>query len=790
MLAPQLKKKVDQLWNRFWAAGLTNPLVAIEQITYLLFLKRLEALDNERVKKGKVTIYQNTETCPKAEECKWSYIRQSGNPVHMNSVVFPWLRQLETQLATTAAPANGIEAIGSRMSDAHFQLDPNKGAVLTEAINIIDQLFARVDTIGPAADIMGDTFEYLLSEIATAGKNGQFRTPRHLIRFMVELLDPQPGERIIDPAAGTGGFLFSAQQYLLIKHTTPESLRIEWDGTPHRVFGDGLNPEQDHQVHDGRFFVGLDNDRTMVRIGWMNLILHGLEDPQIHQRDSLGKRKSDDPLLPLLEPESHDIVLANPPFTGTVDTDDLDAKIGPPLKKPATKSELLFVWRMLELLDVGGRCAVIVPEGVLFGSTEAHQKLRQELLTEHQMDAVISLPGGAFQPYTGVKTSILVFRKLTRQEQRNKWKPSQWPETRKVWFYEVEDEAWTPDAKRVERRGKDNDLWDALEKFRHREDPEVSAHDYYQPEYTDERWKLVDDQTVARFADFPEVRRQAGQAASLHELFSDLAAHPGQAEEQVRAAHWSRLEDLIEAFLSEPLRKLREEKPGIAGDKLADETDKRIKKSLTECRSLFNKHKVAYFEKEESKGWPPLKKLLDELLESVSIAVRNASLSGTPLPLALERKNVEAEFEKLALDFAKLDGYDVTLRSIASSRTERRLPEPKSWSAPVRAYAINDEWQDNGGLIGSHDKNGKPRAVYLAWVTDQVKGDHDLIEFLDPDCIEARGWNLSAGQYKPFGIVADEEEVDVTKLIRDLQEKEQAILSGLDRLLAMVEDRE
>lgn len=790
MLAPQLKKKVDQLWNRFWAAGLTNPLVAIEQITYLLFLKRLEALDNERIKKGKVTIYRSTETCPKAEECKWSYIRQSGNPVHMNAVVFPWLRQLETQLDNSAAPVNGIEAIGSRMSDAHFQLDPNKGAVLTEAISIIDQLFARVDTIGPAADIMGDTFEYLLSEIATAGKNGQFRTPRHLIRFMVELLDPQPGERIIDPAAGTGGFLFSAQQYLLKKHTTPESLRIEWDGTPHRVFGDALNPEQDRQIHDGRFFVGLDNDRTMVRIGWMNLILHGLEDPQIHQRDSLGKRKSDDPLLPSLEPENYDIVLANPPFTGTVDTDDLDAKIAPPLKKPATKSELLFVWRMLELLDVGGRCAVIVPEGVLFGSTEAHQKLRQELLTEHQVDAVISLPGGAFQPYTGVKTSILVFRKLTRQEKRSKWKSSQWPETRNVWFYEVEDEAWTPDAKRVERRGKDNDLWDALEKFSNRENPKVSAHDYYQPKYQDERWKLIDDETVKRFADFPEVRRQAGQAASLHELFNDLPAHPVQAEEQVRAANCSRLEDLIEAFLSEPLRKLREGKPGITGEKLADETNKRIKKCLTECRSLFGKYKATYFEKEDSKGWPPLKKLLDEFLESVSALVRNASLAGTSLPLALEREKIDAELAKIALDFAKLDGYDVTLRSIASSRTDRRLGEPKSWNAPVRAYAFNGEWQGEDGQVGSHDKDRNPRPGYLVWVADQVKDGHDLVEFLDPDCIEARGWQLSAGQYKPFSIAVEEEDVDVVQLIRVLQEKEQAILSGLDRLLAMMEGRE
>ncbi len=194
MLAPQLKKKVDSLWNKFWTAGITNPLVAVEQITYLLFLKRLEALDNERVSKGKPSIYKD------AEECKWSYIKHNRTPKHLLDVVFPWLRELEKKFAESNGLANGIEAIGQRMSDAYFQLDPNKGVILSEAIELIDSLFNRVDTTGATADVMGDTFEYLLSEIATAGKNGQFRTPRHIIRFMVEVLDPQPGDRLIDPS--------------------------------------------------------------------------------------------------------------------------------------------------------------------------------------------------------------------------------------------------------------------------------------------------------------------------------------------------------------------------------------------------------------------------------------------------------------------------------------------------------------------------------------------------------------------------------------------------------------
>ena len=470
MLAPQLKKKVDALWNKFWTAGITNPLVAVEQITYLLFLKRLEALDNERVSKEKPSIYAGN------EQCKWSYIKHDPTPKHLLEVVFPWLRNLEKTFAASNGLTNGIEAIGQRMSDAYFQLDPNKGVILGEAIELIDSLFERVDTLGATTDIMGDTFEYLLSEIATAGKNGQFRTPRHIIRFMVEILDPQPGDRLIDPAAGTGGFLFSTVSYILKQHTDPENLRIEWDGTPHRTYGDRLSPEQYDYIHQGSNYVGLDNDRTMVRIGWMNLILHGIENPHIYQRDSLGKRKGDDPLRDLLQSENYDRVFANPPFTGTVDTNDLERLIFPAAgksgKKAAqvitNKSELLFIWTMLDLLRVGGRCAVIVPEGVLFGSTEAHIHLRRELLTEHLVEAIISLPAGVFQPYTGVKTSILVFQKETRKDDRDTWKTVDAPRTQSVWFYEVKDEAFSLDAKRTERPGQNNDLWDALEKFKTR----------------------------------------------------------------------------------------------------------------------------------------------------------------------------------------------------------------------------------------------------------------------------------------------------------------------------------
>ena len=476
MLAPHIKKKVDKLWDRFWSAGLTNPLVAVEQITYLLFLKRLEDIDQKRVARGLLSIYARRPNDPKGfdpETCRWSHIShlEDTNPKHLADVVFPWLRQIDERLSDKEIGSE-LMSLENRMTDAYFQLDLNKGQILSQTIQDIESLFARAG--GSAAqDIMGDTFEYLLSEMATAGKNGQFRTPRHLIRFMVELLDPEPGERIIDPAAGTGGFLFSAQQYLMRKYSAQENLRLEWDGTPHRADGAAATPEQYAAIHHGANFVGIDNDRTMARIGWMNLVLHDVTDPHLLQGDSLSNRK--DKLSELLKAESYKFVLANPPFTGTVDSADLDKdstlfpRMGGGGKKKddtiTNKSELLFLWRMLDLLEVGGRCAVIIPEGVLFGNTDAHKRLRSELLTEHVVEGVISLPGGVFQPYTGVKTSILIFRKETRREEKQSINGQQ-PRTDYVWFYEIEEDGYSLDAKRTERRGQQNDMWDALVKFK------------------------------------------------------------------------------------------------------------------------------------------------------------------------------------------------------------------------------------------------------------------------------------------------------------------------------------
>lgn len=813
MLAPHLKRKVDDLWNKFWTAGITNPLVAIEQITYLLFLKRLEGVDSARVRDGKASIY-DPRFFKKANECTWSYISQERNDVaHLRDVVFPWLRALEKTIASADAWDSSIAAgakqrasqviIGNRMSDAYFQLDPNKGAILSDAIRIIDDIFGHIDTATINDDIMGDAFEYLLSEIATAGKNGQFRTPRHIIRVMVDLLDPQPGMRIVDPAAGTGGFLFSAIGHLLQRHTDTEKLLLEWDGTPHRADGSGLIDIYD-QVFNGLNYVGFDNDRTMVRIGWMNMILHGIENPQIHQRDSLARRKQEEgneSILRLLASETYDRVLANPPFTGTVDTADLEVSLFPRAAERGkkaelaitNKSELLFVWLMLDLLKVGGRCAVIVPEGVLFGSGEPHQTLRRELLTEHLVEGVISLPGGAFQPYTGVKTAILIFQKETAKAQaRASWKQrgNQPPRTQSVWFYEVQNECYTPDAKRQERKGQDNDLWDAIAKFKRRQDHDSDTLAYYQPQYRTERWRLVDDAALAAFPENRELSHWKDQVASIQELFG-LPADPAEAQRQVEAEQAQPIQTLIRHLL---LGIFQEAPAQLAAIESQADRDRLIGAEMKKARTIFNRTCLsrdlrALFDREDTLAWPIYQAALKGEYDRQAERIESELLMGQEIPsTSWEEQRFISESKTIATAYAKLDGYDVVLRSADVMRRDTALTEAKSWTAPVRQYAVVEDWQDpTGTLQGSHDAQGEVRPEYVASVSLYSDGGDLDASLLDPDCIEARGWNLSAGQHKPFNFAASEGKETVADMIRSLKQQEQAIVDGLDELLAMVE---
>lgn len=804
MLAPHLKSKVDELWNKFWSAGITNPLVAIEQITYLLFLKRLEGLDAERVKQGKPSIY-SYKYYVDGEQCRWSFIKRDADDInHLNEVVFPWLRELEGIIAkidqeekeknkgkdADVERAGEVAAVGNRMSDAYFQLDPNKGAILNEAITLIDGLFNHVDASSVDDDLMGDIFEYLLSEISSSGKNGQFRTPRHIIRVLVELLDPKVGERVIDPAAGTGGFLFSAMSHVMMRNTSPEMLKLEWDGTAHQAYGDQLTPEQDALVHQGNYYVGLDNDRTMVRIGWMNMILHGIQTPQIHQRDSLGKLKDDDGLRDVLKSESFQYVLANPPFTGTVDRGTLDLSMFPKAAekgKKATvaltdKSELLFIWRMLDFLAVGGRCAVIIPEGVLFGSTEAHTRLRRELLTEHTVEAIISLPGGAFQPYTGVKTSIIVFQKDTPKSDSGSWKNTDEPRTQRVWFYEVQEEAYSLDAKRNERKGLNNDLWDMLEKFKIRHQTESELMDYYQPNYYKERWRLVDEKVVKIFSDNKAVISQKGKVAALYELFNDLPADPEQASQQIDLKLRPAIRELIQGSTAYEIARNHAFLPQVS---LSERNDIVVKPQAVfkneMNRLLRGSDSLELFEKDGIARSLFKKACEDELKNPLDKEIKIDDSQ------YVSSENIKSKLEAIAREYAKLDGYDVTLRTTEVFKQENALSESKSWWADVRTYARNDDWEsEDGTLKGSHDENGGVRPQYLKSIPLYDENGKLNTEYLTPDCIEAKGWNLSAGQYKPFTFTAIENDQSVADMIRDLQAQEQIILTGLEKLLAMV----
>lgn len=817
MLAPHIKKKVDELWNRFWAAGLTNPLVAVEQITYLLFLKRLEDIDLKRQQRGFPSIYEGFESC------KWSYIRHDKtNPAHLIEVVFPWLRELDKHFTGASADGTELASLNNRMADAYFQLDPNKGKVLSDAIDKIDELFARAGEGSAAQDIMGDTFEYLLSEMATAGKNGQFRTPRHLIRFMVELLDPEPGQRVIDPAAGTGGFLFSTQQHLMRKYSAQENLVLEWDGTPHRTDGAAATQEQYTAIHDGANFVGLDNDRTMARIGWMNLVLHDVTDPHLLQGDSLSKREGKARLKELLEPGSYQFVLANPPFTGTVDSGDLEPdtllfpRVGGGGKKKdesiTNKSELLFLWLMLDLLDIGGRCAVIIPEGVLFGNTDAHVRLRRELLVEHVVEGVISLPGGVFQPYTGVKTSVLIFRKVTRRDNKKTLPSNAVPLSEHVWFYEVEEDGYTKDARRNARPGQQNDLWDALEKFKAwisqgRSGAQCNEKTLLQPRFHVERWRqallrdTADKLTPAgeAFSSLADTSMWDGKVWGMHELFPELPADPKEAEEKVRSAVGGGLIELaIQAFNPAAQKawnatisaRLAEK---ITDSELIDAWKKATKPLETEFKKLAREMEV-FFEKEDSPALLIWKDLVKTALAEVQRDVYVLGLlRGNQPPKAITVHNIEEKLTEAAREVAKLDGFDVTLRSLDIDQATE-LKAAKHWVVPVRDWARNDEWQsEDGKLIGSHDVDGLVHPTYVqAVLADGLYDEKGALKdgLLDPDCIEAREWNLSAGQYKPFDFTQLKSDKSVAELIGTLKSTEQDIISGLDKLLAMVEGRE
>lgn len=464
---PELKSKIDQLWNKFWSGGISNPLTAIEQITYLLFMKRLDELDQKRQADAEWTgekytskfegtwIPPEERNWPVAEQrpidkrtLRWSeFKRMQAEEMlqHVQGKVFPFLKDL-----------NGAESnFTHHMKNAVFIIP--KPALLVEAVKTIDEIFELMEKDsrenGQAfQDIQGDVYEMLLAEIATAGKNGQFRTPRHIIKLMAELVQPQLGHKIADPACGTGGFLLGAYQYIVtqlaIKAGT-KNLEPDEDGFVRTSVAAALTEKAQTILQESLY--GYDIDATMVRLGLMNLMMHGIDEPHIDYQDTLSKSYN--------EEAEYDIVLANPPFTGSIDKGDINEN----LQLSTTKTELLFVENIYRLLKKGGTACVIVPQGVLFGSGGAFRTLRQLLVERCDLKAVITLPSGVFKPYAGVSTAILLFTKVWGAKDKVAK-----PATEHVWFYEMAADGYSLDDKRTKQEGS-GDLQDIITQYRARD---------------------------------------------------------------------------------------------------------------------------------------------------------------------------------------------------------------------------------------------------------------------------------------------------------------------------------
>lgn len=436
MITGQLKRDIDKLWLEFWQGGITNPLTVIEQITFLMFIRLLdiqETADERRAARN--SKYQFKRRFKESEqELRWKNLKQYGSIDELLPLVrdrvFKHIRDLA---APNAAQGNGVDTertFASLMKDAQLMIV--KPSLLSKAIEMIDKLPLT------EGDRKGDVYEYLLSKLTTAGINGQFRTPRHIIDLMVQMLDPQPSETIADPACGTGGFLVQAMEYLRRKNTSTKGQLKEHDPETGKELvtytGDMLSTEQWAHIQK-KMFHGLDFDATMLRLAAMNLMLHGVEDAGIRYGDTLSSNYT--------EAGRYDVILANPPFKGLLDFNDVNKKLLETVK--TKKTELLFVGLILRMLSPrGGRAAVIVPDGVLFGSSSAHKQLRAKLIDENQLEAVVSLPSGVFKPYAGVSTGILVF--------------SKGGESKDVLFVDVQADGYSLDDKRDKLPEDENDL--------------------------------------------------------------------------------------------------------------------------------------------------------------------------------------------------------------------------------------------------------------------------------------------------------------------------------------------
>ena len=492
MITGELKNKVDALWNIFWTGGITNPLDVVEQMTYLMFIRDLDDADNLRAKEAAMLglAYESVfadevkigERAVPGKQLKWSTFHDfpAGK---MYSVVqewvFPFIKNLH---------GDRNSAYAKYMDDAIFKIPTP--LMLSKIVDSMDGIYALMEQLHDA-DAKGDVYEYVLSKIATSGINGQFRTPRHIIRMMVELMDPGPDEIVCDPACGTSGFLVAAGEYL------KENRKQE-------IFFD--RRKKDHFLN--HMFHGFDMDRTMLRIGAMNMMTHGIDNPFIEYRDSLSDQNPDR--------DRYSLILANPPFKGSLDADIVSTDL---LKVCKTKkTELLFLALFLRMLKVGGRCACIVPDGVLFGSSTAHKAIRKELIEGNRLEAVISMPSGVFKPYAGVSTAILIFTKTGHGG------------TDRVWFYDMKADGFSLDDKRSET--KENDIPDIITRFHALDDEESRARteqSFFVPkqEITDNEYDLSINkykQTEYKPVEYPPTSEILANIKALEvEIGRDLA---------------------------------------------------------------------------------------------------------------------------------------------------------------------------------------------------------------------------------------------------------------------------
>lgn len=426
MITGELKNKIDGLWDIFAAGGLVNPLEVIEQITYLMFIHDLDDSDNKKAKDSEMlglpyeSIFGEQvkigERTIDGTQLKWSVFHDfPADKMYtvMQEWVFPFIKTLHSDKNS---------AYSKYMDDAIFKLPTP--LVLSKVVDSLDEIYALMNDM-QSSDVRGDVYEYLLSKIAQSGRNGQFRTPRHIIKMMVELMNPTADEVICDPACGTSGFLVEAGEFL--KNTRKEEIFFDKQKKVHYM---------------NNMFHGYDMDRTMLRIGAMNMMTHGIDNPIIEYRDSLSDQNEDK--------EKYSLILANPPFKGSLDAESVSGDL---LKVCKTKkTELLFLALFIRMLKTGGRCACIVPDGVLFGSSKAHKSIRKEIVEKQRLEAVISMPSGVFKPYAGVSTAILIFTKTEHGG------------TNDVWFYDMTADGFSLDDKRSPIE--ENDIPDIIERFK------------------------------------------------------------------------------------------------------------------------------------------------------------------------------------------------------------------------------------------------------------------------------------------------------------------------------------